>query len=382
MPTIKSDSGPVDKRVGPGDETVLDMRSVGKCFGNIHAVTDLSLTVQKGEIVALLGASGCGKTTTLRMVAGLEDPSQGEIYYDGRIVASANNNTFVPPNKRNMGIVFQSYALWPHMTVFGNVAHPLKVRRRPKTEILQRVAAILETVGMSGFEDRPIPELSGGQQQRVALARAVVYEPRMLLLDEPFSNLDAQLRTQMRLELRNIQRRLGMTTLFVTHDQVEALSFADRIAVMHEGRLMQVGTPQEVYREPSSKVVRDFLGRVVSNIGNVVATDEDGVVVEVKEFGNHRFHVTAAPEDIVVGSEVEISIRPEDILVGSPADNDQNRIRASIRTLLFVGDRWESQLQVGKSLLLLHLPHTEAWVEGQQIELVFPPDSLAVWATS
>ncbi len=199
-------------------ETVLDIRSVGKRFGDTPAVADLSLTVSEGEILALLGASGCGKTTTLRMVAGLEDPSEGEIIYDGRVVASATDGTFVPPNKRNMGIVFQSYALWPHMTVFENVAHPLKVRRLPKTEIRKRVVSILETVGMAGFENRPIPELSGGQQQRVALARAVVYEPRMLLLDEPFSNLDAQLRGQMRLELRNIQRRLGMTTLFVTHD--------------------------------------------------------------------------------------------------------------------------------------------------------------------
>ncbi len=363
-------------------QTVLDIRSVGKRFGDTQAVADLSLIVSEGEILALLGASGCGKTTTLRMVAGLEDPTEGEIFYDGRIVASAMDRAFVPPNKRNMGIVFQSYALWPHMTVFENVAHPLKVRRRAKAEIRERVGAILETVGMAGLEDRPIPELSGGQQQRVALARAVVYEPRMLLLDEPFSNLDAQLRAQMRLELRNIQRRLGMTTLFVTHDQVEALSFADRIAVMHEGRLMQVGTPQEVYREPSSKVVRDFLGRVISKTGNVVAADEDGVVVEVKEFGNHRFHVSAAADDIGVGTQVEISIRPEDIQIGAPAEGGQNRTHASIRTLLFIGDRWEAQLKLGESLLLLHLPHTEAWVEGQQIELFFPPDSLSVWGTA
>jgi iron(III) transport system ATP-binding protein len=365
-------------------ETVLDIRSVGKRFGDTPAVADLSLSVAEGEILALLGASGCGKTTTLRMVAGLEDPSEGEIIYDGRVIASAIDNTFVPPNKRNMGIVFQSYALWPHMTVFENVAHPLKVRKRPKDEVRERVASILETVGMAGFEERPIPELSGGQQQRVALARAVVYEPRMLLLDEPFSNLDAQLRGQMRLELRNIQRRLGMTTLFVTHDQGEALSFADRIAVMHEGRLAQVGTPEEVYRSPTTKVVRDFLGRVISSSGTVISADNGGAVIDMERFGGHQLHVNAVPHDVSGGDNVEISIRPEDILLRTPGDSDDslNKLRAEIRTLLFVGDHWECQVQVGDQLLLLHLPHTDAWQEGQHIDLVFPPDSLSVWAVS
>jgi len=190
------------------------------------------------------------------------------------------SNTFVPPNKRNMGMVFQSYALWPHMTVYENVAHPLKLRGQPKSEIRERVLSILDTVGMRGLESRPIPKLSGGQQQRVALARAIIYEPKMLLLDEPFSNLDAQLRTQMRIELRTIQRRLGMTTLFVTHDQVEALSIADRIAVIDDGRLIQIGTPQEVYRQPATKVVRDFLGRVIIFSGRVTTIGENEAAVE------------------------------------------------------------------------------------------------------
>ncbi len=190
------------------------------------------------------------------------------------------SNTFVRPNKRNMGMVFQSYALWPHMTVYENVAHPLKLRGQPKSEIRERVLSILDTVGMRGLESRPIPKLSGGQQQRVALARAIIYEPKMLLLDEPFSNLDAQLRTQMRIELRTIQRRLGMTTLFVTHDQVEALSIADRIAVIDDGRLIQIGTPQEVYRQPATKVVRDFLGRVIIFSGRVTTIGENEAAVE------------------------------------------------------------------------------------------------------
>jgi iron(III) transport system ATP-binding protein len=365
-------------------ETVLDIRSVSKRFGDIQAVDDLSLTVHDGEILALLGASGCGKTTTLRMVAGLEDPTEGEIVYDGRVVASATDGTFIPPNKRNMGIVFQSYALWPHMTVFGNVSHPLKVRRLPKAKIQQRVSSILETVGMAGFEDRPIPELSGGQQQRVALARAVVYEPRMLLLDEPFSNLDAQLRSQMRLELRTIQRRLGMTTLFVTHDQIEALSFADRIAVMHEGRLVQVGTPEEVYRSPLTTTVRDFLGRVISSSAVVVSAGQNGVVANMTGFGNQHISISATRDDFSVDSDVEVSIRPENVLVRMPgeAGEDVNKLRAEIRTLLFVGDHWECQLQLGEESLILHLPHSESWHEGQHVDLVFPPDSLSVWKKS
>ncbi len=364
---------------------VLELRSISKRFGEVVAVTDLSLSVRQGEILALLGPSGCGKTTTLRMVAGLEDPTCGEIFYGGRIIASAVNNTFVPPNKRNMGMVFQSYALWPHMTVYENVAHPLKLRGRSKTEIHAQVSSILETVGMAGLQNRPIPKLSGGQQQRVALARAIVYEPRMLLLDEPFSNLDAQLRTQMRIELRTIQRRLGMTTLFVTHDQVEALSIADRIAVIDNGRLVQVGTPEEVYRRPTSKVVRDFLGRIITFAGRVATIGENEAVVKFDAFSDALLVRTAA-EGLVPGAAVEVSIRPEDVVVkplpDGAARNDQNCVRAQIETLLFVGNHWEGVLRFGQESILLHLPHTTDWKESQKVDLVFPPTSLRLWIDS
>jgi iron(III) transport system ATP-binding protein len=367
----------------PDQNTVLELHSIGKQFGDSLAVHDFSLTVREGEIIALLGPSGCGKTTTLRMVAGLEDPSAGEIIYDGRVVASAIDNTFVPPNKRNMGIVFQSYALWPHMTVYGNVAHPLKLRRRPKAEIRERVAAVLDTVGMGGFQDRPVPKLSGGQQQRVALARAIVYEPRMLLLDEPFSNLDAQLRTQMRFELRAIQRRLNITTLFVTHDQVEAMSVADRIAVMHEGQLMQVGTPQDIYRHPASKTVRDFLGRVISFSGIVATTESRHAIIDINGIDGSRMQVNVSGEDLVAGGAVQISIRPEDIRVEAASDTaaseGDNRLRATIETLLFLGDCWEAVLQLGRESILLPLPHTDCWSEAQQVDLVFPRDALQLW---
>lgn len=363
-------------------DTVLELRSVGKRFDEVIAVTDLSLSVRQGEILALLGPSGCGKTTTLRMVAGLEDPTDGEISYGGRIVASAVSNTFVPPNKRNMGMVFQSYALWPHMTVYENVAHPLKLRGRSKSKIHDQVSSILKTVGMAGFENRPIPKLSGGQQQRVALARAIIYEPKMLLLDEPFSNLDAQLRTQMRIELRSIQRRLGMTTLFVTHDQVEALSIADRIAVIDNGRLIQVGAPQEVYRRPTSKIVRDFLGRVISFAGRVTTIGANEAAVEFEGFGDALLVATTAT-NFVPGANVEVSIRPEDVVVKPVSDgaarDGQNSIRAQVDTLLFVGDHWEGLIRFGQESVLLHLPHTVDWKESQQVDLVFPPASLQLW---
>lgn len=364
-------------------DTVLELRAVSKRFGDVAAVTDLSLSVQQGEILALLGPSGCGKTTTLRMVAGLEDPTDGEIFYDGRIVASAVSNTFVPPNKRNMGMVFQSYALWPHMTVYENIAHPLKLRGQPKSEIRERILSILDTVGMRGLESRPIPKLSGGQQQRVALARAIIYEPKMLLLDEPFSNLDAQLRTQMRIELRTIQRRLGMTTLFVTHDQVEALSIADRIAVIDDGRLIQVGTPQEVYRQPATKVVRDFLGRVIIFSGRVTTIGENEAAVEFDGIDGDALLVRTTAAGLVAGANVEVSIRPEDVVVKPVSDGaargGQNSIRAQVDTLLFVGDHWEGLIRFGQKSVLLHLPHTVDWKESQQVDLVFPPASLQLW---
>jgi ABC-type Fe3+/spermidine/putrescine transport system ATPase subunit len=365
---------------------ILELQSVGKQFAGVVAVSEFSLSVKEGEIIALLGPSGCGKTTTLRMIAGLEDPSEGEITYDGRIVASAKTNSFVPPDKRNMGMVFQSYALWPHMTVFENVAHPLKLRRRSRSEIREKVSEILAVVGMSGYEDRPVPKLSGGQQQRIALARAIVYQPRVLLLDEPFSNLDAQLRTQMRHEIRTIQRRLGMTTIFVTHDQVEALSVADRIAVLHDGRLMQIGTPRQVYRNPASKTVRDFLGRVISFPGRIHGTTDGEAIVAVEGIDINNMVVKTDHDCPAAGTSIEISIRPEDIIVEAIASGDQhdveNRVRACIKTLLFLGDHWEAVIDIGQVSVMLNLPHTRSWEESQPVYLVFPAASLRMWQDS
>src|SRR5437763_312066 len=236
------------QRYSAGTEVVLRLVGVSKFFGAVKAVDRVSLDVTEGEILTLLGPSGCGKTTTLRMAIGLERCSEGEILYQGRVVDSAR--VHVPTHKRNMGMVFQSYAIWPHMTVFENVAYPLRVRGVKGSKVREEVQRVLELVDLPGLGERPATMLSGGQQQRVALARSLVFEPRILLLDEPFSNLDAKLREQMRAELRVLQRRLGITVLFVTHDQVEALSLSDRIAVMNAGHVEQIGTPTELYLDP------------------------------------------------------------------------------------------------------------------------------------
>jgi ABC-type Fe3+/spermidine/putrescine transport system ATPase subunit len=237
-------------------ETVLRLAGVSKLFGLAPAVDRVSLEIQRGEIFTLLGPSGCGKTTTLRLVAGLERPDAGEIVLRGRVVASAARRLFVAPHKRNLGMVFQSYAIWPHMTVFENVAYPLRLRGTTGAVVRDKVVRVLDLVGLSGLEERSATLLSGGQMQRLALCRSLVYEPDLLLLDEPFSNLDAKLREQMRVELKLLQRRLGVTVLFVTHDQIEALSLSDRIAVMQRGRVEQVGTPRDLYERPGSPFVR------------------------------------------------------------------------------------------------------------------------------
>jgi ABC-type Fe3+/spermidine/putrescine transport system ATPase subunit len=364
-------------------DTVLRLDSVSKSYGAVQAVDRASLAVERGEVFTLLGPSGCGKTTTLRLVAGLEDPDDGEISLRGRIVASVSRGLFVPPHKRNLGMVFQSYAIWPHMSAFENVAYPLRLRGVRGRALRDRVARVLELVGLGGLERRSATLLSGGQMQRLALCRAV-YEPDLLLLDEPFSNLDAKLREQMRIELKILQRRLGITVLFVTHDQIEALSLSNRIAVMHRGRAEQIGSPRSLYEAPASAFVRDFLGQTVILTGTVDRAE--GPTVAVALDGSLAGQVlagrAAAGTTLSAGARAHVAVRPEDIEVASsagPAVRGHTLVGV-IEALLFVGDRYEARVVLGdEQRILLLLTRGGDWREGQRLQLHFPPDAVSVW---
>jgi iron(III) transport system ATP-binding protein len=292
---------------------------VGRRFGEVSAVAGFSLSIANGEFVTLLGPSGCGKTTTLRMVAGLERNDAGSISIGDRVVSDAAAGLFVPPDLRQLGMVFQSYAIWPHMTVFDNVAFPLRVRRTARSEIEQRVMAALRLVEMEGFADRPAPALSGGQQQRVAIARALVFEPEVLLLDEPLSNLDARLRAQMGDELRALQRRLNVTTLYVTHDQGEAMALSDRIVVMRQGRILQIDAPETVYRRPASREVATFFGApnlIEAKVAACQLTDHGDYLLSVQ--GSSWRADCRAGERFDNDDRVVIIVRPEEVMLAPP----------------------------------------------------------------
>jgi iron(III) transport system ATP-binding protein len=320
----------------------LEIRGLGKAYRlaggrSVPAVRDFSLRVEPGEFVTLLGPSGCGKTTVLRTLAGLEQPDAGEILLDGRAI------TALPPHLRRIGLVFQNYALFPHMTVFENVAYSFRIRRAPEATVKSEVAAALRAVGLDEMSSRLPGQLSGGQQQRVALARAFVMQPDLLLFDEPLSNLDAKLRIQVRGELRRLQKRLGTTAVYVTHDQAEAMSLSDRIAVMREGKVEQIGTPEEVYARPASLFVADFVGRVNALPGRVVERANGFASVEAL---NHRFQVPLArcPQ-----GDVLALVRPEAIRM---IDATPECPIGIVEEIEYCGDRIEYRIRVGATLLV------------------------------
>jgi iron(III) transport system ATP-binding protein len=339
---------------------VLSVRSLHTEYAGangqvVKAAQDVSFEVPDGALFTLLGPSGCGKTTTLRSIAGLERPRQGEIEAGGRVVFSSGRNIFVAPNRRNFGMVFQSYAIWPHMNVFKNVSFPLEVRKvRPsRKEIEDKVMRVLSAVQLADLADRDATKLSGGQQQRLALARALVMEPQLLLLDEPLSNLDAKLREKMRFELKRMQRDLGLTTVYVTHDQSEALALSHEIGVMNEGRVVQIGSPRDIYEQPRNKFVADFVGNTNFIDGTILSTAA----------GNGRCRV-ATPlgelnvqcvEALAKGTPVVVSVRPEDVELSenepAPAEDD-NLCRGTVDAKVFLGDYLDFQVKVGESVLL------------------------------
>ena len=356
------------------------LEKVSRNFGTFAAVSSLDLRVNEGEFVTLLGPSGCGKTTTLRMVAGLEQNTGGRISIGERVVSDAERGLFVPAERRALGMVFQSYAIWPHMTVFDNVAYPLRVRRAPRAEIRARVLEALRLVEMGDYADRPAPALSGGQQQRVAIARALVFEPALLLLDEPLSNLDARLRAQMGVEFRAQQKRLGITSLYVTHDQEEAMALSDRVVLMQAGRILQIGAPEEIYQRPLSRAVAAFFGSPNMLPATVIACARlpDGqFALSVR--GDGWEGVCRAREAAVADSPVFVMVRPENIRLASHTSMETGHsIMLSGRVVdsIFHGARRSVTVDVRGSLMKAEVPAMETL--GEQVTLSI--DERTAWA--
>ncbi len=358
--------------IGAARAGSLELRGLRKTFGKVVAVEELSLTVAAGEFLTLLGPSGSGKTTTLMMVAGFEAPDGGRILLDGRDITDA------PTHRRAIGVAFQHYALFPHMTVFDNVAFALKMRDVPRREIARRAGAALELVRLAGFEERYPRQLSGGQQQRVALARALVFEPALLLLDEPLGALDRLLRERMQLELRRMHGHLGTTMIYVTHDQEEALVLSDRVAVMNEGRIEQIGPPQEIYERPRTRFVAEFIGESNFLRGEVTAV-EDGIAT--CRVGRHGVQAAVAP-GIGPGRQVELAIRPEKIAVTRPEAGAAG-VSGVVEDRIFVGQTLKLIVRVeavGHLVVRRQTGSGSAWPRtGDPVDLRWAADDMRVF---
>ncbi len=343
----------------------------------VKAAQDVSFTVDEGHLFTLLGPSGCGKTTTLRSIAGLERPRLGSITVNDRVVYSSSARVFVSPNQRGFGMVFQSYAIWPHMNVFQNAAFPLEVggHRYPRQKIRDNVMQVLTAVQLDQLADRNATTLSGGQQQRLALARALVMKPALLLLDEPLSNLDAKLREKMRFELKRLQRELKITTVYVTHDQGEALALSHEIAVMHDGRIQQIGSPRDIYERPATQFVADFVGTSNFIDGTVTGSAPDGSVVVRTEIGD----VTVRPLQTLVANErVAVSVRPEDVDLTEERPAGGNVWEGRVDQKVFLGEAVDFQVKVGTRTLLSRRHPTLRTRIGDAIFVQLDPEKCVV----
>jgi iron(III) transport system ATP-binding protein len=360
-------------------ENLTKVYSAGESGGGIR---NIGFHVTAGEFYTLLGPSGCGKTTTLRSVAGLEEPSSGRMTLADRTIFDSDQGIFVPANRRRLGMVFQSYAVWPHMSVFQNTAFPLRMspgKRPAETDLRERVMRTLDTMGLASFAERSAAQLSGGQQQRLALARALVAEPRLLLLDEPLSNLDALLREQMRGELRRLQREVGVTAIYVTHDQSEALALSDRIAVMHNGEIAQIGTPRDIYDQPANAFVATFVGR--SNLLRGTLMRMEGKVAHMETALGAI--VCEAPRGAAAPPPVAALIRPEHVILAAGAAAEvsgPNRFRGRVSQVTFLGEATECVVQVGGAEILVRSAVGQYEAAGS-VDVFFPPErTLAVAA--
>jgi iron(III) transport system ATP-binding protein len=356
----------------------LSVEDLVVAYGSVVAVRNVSFEVEDGEFVSLLGPSGCGKTTTLRCIAGLEGSSGGTIRIGGEVVAADGRD--VPPEKRGINMVFQSYAVWPHMTVFENVAYGLRTRREPAADIKRKADEALAIVGLGGYADRYGTELSGGQQQRVALARAVVTSPRLLLFDEPLSNLDAGLRDRMRFELVDLQRRLGQTSLYVTHDQSEAMLMSDRIILMRNGEMVQAGSPRDLYDRPMSRFAAEFIGNANILDTVVVRASDDGSALVALADGTTIEARFPWPDRRRTSGPVSACIRAENIEQVSADDGTNNVFDAEVMSVAFLGSTVTCQLRMGVTTLRAELPARRPPSVGERIRIRIEPDAVVLVA--
>jgi iron(III) transport system ATP-binding protein len=357
----------------------LVVETLVKRFPGVVAVDHVSFTVRDGEFLTLLGPSGCGKSTTLSAIAGLEHPDEGTIRVGDQVFFDSARRRVLAPEQRNVGLVFQSYALWPHMTVEENLAFPLALRKIAKREQERRIDEILTLVEMAQHKKRYPHQLSGGQQQRVALARTLVYEPTLLLLDEPLSNLDAKLRDRARTWLRQLQSRVGITTIYVTHDQIEALALSDRIAVMHEGQILQLAPPKEVYEQPASPFVADFIG--TSNFFSGEVADADGAGDVTARLADGQMLRVRSAAGVSRGQTVTIAVRPEkiDLLppdAGVPEHEGDNILSATVRERSYLGARYEYQVQFESMLVRVE---SDRAIENGPVRVLIPPDGCVLF---
>ena len=355
----------------------IDIKGLYKKFKKVVAVNHIDLEVNQGEMLTLLGPSGCGKTTTLRCIAGLERPDGGDIIIDGRPMLSQG---FVPPAKRGIGMVFQNYAVWPHMRVLHNVVYGLRLQKIPKAQIREMGHKVLELVGLKGLEERYPSQLSGGQQQRVALARALVRNPKVLLLDEPLSNLDAKLREKMRFEIKSLVRRMGITAVYVTHDQAEAMVISDRIAVMESGDIVQLGTAEEIYKKPANRFVADFIGTTNFIAGEVVEVRRDGGEAYIHtEFSGKILCKTGNIGSIKPGETVYASIRPEDVEIFTESpQHRENLFKGTIAHKAYLGNFLYFFVSVNGTMIRVQVAYDVPQEEGQEIFLSLNPQKCMV----
>ena len=337
---------------------LIDLKNLTKTYGSTIALDNISLYIRDGEFLTLLGPSGCGKTTMLRLIAGFEEATEGRVIFNGKDV------TEVPAYKRDVNTVFQKYALFPHMNVYENIAFGLKIKKQNKKFIDQKVKEMLKLVGLSGYEQREVENLSGGQQQRIAIARALANDPKVLLLDEPLGALDLKLRKEMQYELKRMQQQLGITFIFVTHDQEEAMSMSDTIVVMRDGSIQQIGTSIDIYNEPKNAFVADFIGE-----SNII----DGVMLEDfwVEFGGKKYE--CVDKGFAANENVDVVIRPEDIVLVSP---NKSELKGTVLTVGFMGVHYEINVECGSFTYLVH--STAKAEEGQEVGLSFTPDDIHI----